>query len=306
MITGNKEESKQWINSKLETEIKASLTVECSLVFPFFLYAIVGILYLFQIFFLHDMLLQAITKEGLELSKYGYVYRYIENYEETKEEGDKDSVLKDILITKSINAAFLRLKLCEYVKEDYIDHSVIKGGMSGISAYLSDFMGEEDKVDIILSYYVEPPVILLPSRGIFMLQRVTLRGWSGYRPAKPEEDTENSENSEESYVFITESGSVYHLWEDCTYLKLSIKQVTLENASILRNLSGGKYYPCELCGDNNNAGTVYITDTGDRYHTDIGCSGLKRTVLKILLSEAGDRSLCSRCRKRQGSSQQVY
>lgn len=303
--------------------IKGSLTIECALIFPVFLYAVIGILSFFQIYLLHDMLQQAITVEGLGLAKYGYVHQYITGYEEEKNTGqgdmpekvdenekngnetngnETDDTLKDILLTKSINAAFIHGRLGDYVDEDYINRSIIKGGMSGISAYLSDFMGEEDRIDIILTYYVEPPAVLLPVKKFFIMQRVTLRGWSGYSPPGPEEGTEDEKYGDTAYVYVAESGNVYHLWEDCTYLKLSIKQVPWESVSGRRNLSGGKYYPCELCGDRGTLGTVYITDTGDRYHTDINCSGLKRTVTRIPLSEAGDRLLCKRCGKRQEGS----
>lgn len=297
---------------------KGSLTVECSLIFPIFIYAIVAFLYLFQIFILHDMLQQAITKEGLELSKYGYVYQYISAYEETDggENPEKEAtevnkgteeqslektskkpsenLLKELLITKNINSAFLRYKLGDYLEKEYINQSVIKGGMDGLSFYLSEFMGEDDRIDLILTYYIQPPIILLPVDDFFMMQRVTLRGWNGYRPDKAE-DTEEPEE-ENSYVYITETGSVYHVSESCTHLIRSIKQISFYSVKGERNIYGGKYDSCELCGDKaDTQGKVYITDTGDRYHSSIGCSGLKRTILKVPLSEVEGRSLCKRC-----------
>lgn len=301
---------------------KGSLTVECALVFPLFLYAMIAVMYFFQIYHLHDMLQQAITKEGLSIARYGYIYRYIKDYEgkedsaqessknapkpsgeadgeeQTGNEGRIPDTLKDILITKSINAAYFHLKLTDYVEEDYINKSIIEGGMDGISTYLSDFMGEDDRIDIILSYYLRPPVTLFAISDFFILQRVTLRGWSGYYPETKEE--ENSEEEDGGYVYITENGSVYHLKEDCTHLKLSVRAVGFSAIEGLRNLSGGKYYPCELCKPKGQIyGTVYITDTGDRYHADINCSGLKRIVLKIPFSEVGNRSLCKRCQQKQ-------
>ena len=40
---------------------------------------------------------------------------------------------------------------------------------------------------------------------------------------------------------------------------------------------------------------LYITNQGDCYHKDLGCSGIKRTVRMIRLSEVGTRRPCSRC-----------
>lgn len=338
---------------------KGSLTLECSLILPIFIFAIMAFLYLFQIFILHDMLQQAITKEGLELSKYGYAYQYISDYEETdedienesrgseestaeestldegategkliedkselsteistevigvadKEAKDKvaiadensekagkktsDNLLKELLITKNINNAFFHYKLGDYLDKDYINRSVIKGGMEGLSFYLSSFMEEKDQVDIVLTYYIRPPILLLPIDDFYMMQRVTLRGWNGYRPDKA---NAGNEEEEPDYVYITETGSVYHVSESCSHLTRSIRQIPFSAAKGESNIYGGKYYACELCGDKvNTQGKVYITDTGDRYHSSISCSGLKRTILKIPLSEVGGRSLCTRC-----------
>ncbi len=293
--------------------IKGSLTVECSLILPVFIFTIVAFLYLFQIFILHDMLQQAITKEGLELSKYGYAYQYITDYEGTDESIKNESIetekntsseestsainlLKELLITKNINNAFLKFKLGEYIDKDYINRSVIKGGMEGLSFYLSDFMGKEDQVDLVLSYYIRPPIILLPVDDFFMMQRVTLRGWNGYRPDKASGSEADEDEEEPTYVYITETGKVYHVSESCSHLTRTIRQISFSMAKVESNIYGGKYYACELCGDKaDTQGKVYITDTGDRYHSSISCSGLKRTILKIPLSDVGGRSLCKRC-----------
>ena len=54
----------------------------------------------------------------------------------------------------------------------------------------------------------------------------------------------------------------------------------------MRNTYGAKYYPCESCSRNQNpAGCVYITSTGNRYHNQETCSGLKRTIRLVKLSQ---------------------
>lgn len=41
--------------------------------------------------------------------------------------------------------------------------------------------------------------------------------------------------------------------------------------------------------------TVFITDQGNRFHYDLNCGGIKRTIYMIRLSEVGNRKKCSRC-----------
>ena len=91
-----------------------------------------------------------------------------------------------------------------------------------------------------------------------------------------------------------ETGLVYHKDYHCTHLDLSIRMASGEEVSSLRNESGGKYYACEHCGG-GSGGAVYITSYGDRYHSSLSCSGLKRTVYAVPLSEAVGKGACSKC-----------
>ena len=64
-----------------------------------------------------------------------------------------------------------------------------------------------------------------------------------------------------------------------------------------RNESGAKYYPCEKCFKKTTLGeVVYITNTGTRYHNNINCSELKRTVHEVRLSDVKDtKRPCNKC-----------
>ena len=105
-----------------------------------------------------------------------------------------------------------------------------------------------------------------------------------------------NESTDEQIVYVTETGTVYHKIPGCTHIKLSIETTTYDAVKDLRNSYGGKYSPCEKCGKGAKyAGVLYITETGDRYHTSIKCSGLKRSVTGIKISEVGERGKCSRC-----------
>lgn len=95
---------------------------------------------------------------------------------------------------------------------------------------------------------------------------------------------------------MTESGSVYHTKAGCRYLNLSITQVSGSSVSQKRNDNGERYSPCEICSHHQNpSGTVYITGSGNRYHNNASCSGLKRTVRLVKKSQLGDMHVCSKC-----------
>ena len=95
-------------------------------------------------------------------------------------------------------------------------------------------------------------------------------------------------------VYVTETGLVYHKDYHCSHLDLSIRMTHLELVEGLRNENGGKYYPREHCVK-GNGGNIYITNSGDRYHSSLSCSGLKRTIYAIPISEAAGKGACSRC-----------
>jgi hypothetical protein len=303
------------------------------LVLPIFIYAVLAIVYFLQILWLQENLQNGITETGYFAAKYAYVYDYIHNYK-SKEgitpleenifqsqdinvsnvpEGYNEKEITDEkrtniessvegIIAKAIDSTFYKIKLKDYIDVEDINQSCIQGGYAGIHTYLSSFMEEGDTIDIILVYKVKLPLLFIEVDGMPMVQRVRLRGWSGTKAALKGDTEESTEDSE--IVYITEHGSVYHLNKECSHLKLSIKEVRIEDIKELRNNAGGKYKECEICDEyemESENHPIYITDYGDRYHKSLGCSGLKRTIKAIPKSEVGDRSPCKRCGKQQGT-----
>ena len=105
---------------------------------------------------------------------------------------------------------------------------------------------------------------------------------------------------DDEWVYITPYGTVYHRDRACRYLDLNIRAVSRQSLLTLRNADRKIYRPCESCGLSGNR-TVYVTDYGERYHNSLSCSGLKRTIYMIKLSQTGGKKACSKCGARQQS-----
>ena len=155
----------------------------------------------------------------------------------------------------------------------------------------SDIFSSEDELDVIVTYSVSPWSGLAAFSSFRMANRHFAHIWNGYDIP---DDPEKSEQ-ELDIVYITENGTVYHENRNCTYLVLSIREVSRSVAETAVNQWGKKYSPCEKCKPDSISLTLYITEEGERYHSDRNCSGLKRTVFSVPRSRAVGYRACSRC-----------
>ena len=164
-----------------------------------------------------------------------------------------------------------------------------------ISLLLSALPDEENQVDLVMIYRIRSPVGMISMPWVFFLQRACVRGWVGREGSGGSAGSGSSgEDPSRTTVYVTENGSVYHLSRECSHIRLDIKTVSREELQTARNTDGEIYRPCEHCG--KAAGEfVYISADGNRYHSSLECSGLKRTVKETTLSEIGEMHVCSRC-----------
>lgn len=291
------------INKTKEKRTNASLTVEASLVLPLFLFFFMCFLYFIQIITLQEVLQEALTETGLSMARTAYIYS---DFNDGKEmEGLDPSLLEegvrvglDEIKGAIINNVALNHAVKSRINIDMLDKSCVSGGFDGINFDKSKILEGDDNIDIVATYQVKIPIKIFGLYKMNMIQRVKLRSWMGHQlPALYTMVDEENNEEEDPIVYITESGSVYHLDRNCSHISLSIQAIG-EIPSWQRNESGGKYYPCESCCKNDiPSATYYISLYGDRYHIDRGCSRIKRTVKPIPLSEVGDRAACKRCGK---------
>ena len=275
-----------------EAGCKASLTVEASIVLPFFLIILMAVMSFFQL-----LQIQTRIQEGMKdaVSRVSGYYYALEKQEAAEEVGGEyaNDILQ--LLQGGITAGYLKQKLLNSVGREYLDHSWIEGGSSGLIVLGSKFPDTDGNLDLVLTYRVRIP--FLPGRlGVISItQRECQRAWQGSSDegGNSEEDTE----AQGQTVYITENGSVYHVSLTCSYLKLSIHEVVLSQIGQYRSLDGSRYRLCEKCGKGTAGESVWITDSGSRYHLNQNCSALRRGVRAVSLSEVSDRPCCSRCSK---------
>lgn len=103
----------------------------------------------------------------------------------------------------------------------------------------------------------------------------------------------------EIYVYLTEHGTVYHRKRSCKHLNIDILPVSGKDVGAKRNKDGKIYYTCKKClkltKEELKRTTVFITDYGVKYHTEITCPDLKRSLRVVLLSQAEGRAACKDC-----------
>lgn len=290
------------INHRKKIRINASLTVETSLVLPLFLFFFVSLLYFIQIITIQEVLQEAMTESGLSMARASYVYADFQDAEDAS--NAEGSIFDDAIqlglkeITGAvINNVVLRHAIQSRLNVDIIKNTLIVGGFDGISFDDSKVLRGNDDIDIIIRYRVSNPIRIFGFQKMDMIQRVKLRGWNGHQ-LPPLYTIVEEGDSEDEMVYITESGTVYHLKRTCSHISLSVEAIS-GKPSWQRNKNGGKYYPCEACcsGDEPELATYYITSYGDRYHRSEGCSKIKRNVREVPLSEVKDRASCKRCGK---------
>lgn len=126
--------------------------------------------------------------------------------------------------------------------------------------------------------------------GSYVVNGCVMHKWIGY---SGDGTGEEWQRPEEELVYITKSGEAYHRERSCLYLNPSIRLADREEIA-----SG--YTPCSVCvgkwGQQGNR-LIYVTDGGSRYHNTVSCSGLRRTIESVTLTQALEmgRHACPRC-----------
>ena len=279
-------------------EIKGSLTIEASLVLPIFMLFFTALISLMVMISLQLDIQAGMEETARSIGKKAYIIYAYENGlsgkasdpAETKESLDSDT---KSLMSAGINAAAVKLwLLSDKELSSKVENSDICGGAGGLYTHETTFDEDSGILDMVVYYDYKVPWLPSIFGTIRFVQRSRSHVWTGVSI----NDSKSAEETESRTVYITPTGTVYHLSASCSYLDLSIRAVSVSEVASLRNKSGGKYEQCSCCKKVSGYTNVYVTDYGTNYHASLSCSGLKRTVMAIDISEAGSRRVCSKCK----------
>ena len=259
---------------------KGSLTLETALVLPLFLFAMLAVLQFASVQYATSRLLAGAQDTVKDMAAYAYV----ESTGIIPGEGISAELLKGGI---SLGYASVQTK----------KRSGVNDQLGTVRFWQSGFT-DGQILDLAGTFQPESSFTILPVKKVKSIFRARVRAWTGRTGGVAgDEEGDETEDSREDTVYVAETGTVYHRDPECTHIHLSVQTVPRNQLKGLRNASGGKYHVCEKCGA-GKGGNVNVSPYGDKYHSSLECSGLKRTVKGVALSDAGDLRPCSKCGKK--------
>jgi len=270
----------------------ASLTVEASVAFPVFFFAV---LYLLQLF----TVLRAeisVAEAGIASAREAAVFSYVAERLAEGENAVADTVL-EVFDQKIVRDATLTGVFYSRCDEELLKQARVAQGLGGIWVNSEE---KDEKVRAEIFYRVNPANVLAEQKSKYYVMRLVYRNWTG---EGGREEKENVSEEAKDTVYMTEHGSVYHVKRDCSYIKIDVVGVWADQIDKERNESGAKYYACEFCSPVLTKGTqVFITEYGTRYHGRSTCSAIRRNVKERSLEEVIEKyPVCSKCRGEGGT-----
>lgn len=255
----------------------ASLTVECAMVLPIFMFAMLSVTHLIEAVNFSSMMSAALCETATEYAGYAYAYG--------------KGISKGGLAGKAVSLTAARASALSYMGGNFMEKSPVVNGASGISFLRSSVLDKNEMIDLTADYRMRTPYDFLGFLSIPVTDAARVRAFTGYDNTGRGRD---DGREKERIVYITETGTVYHSSLSCRHLKLNIMTTTIDRVKDRRANDGSKYYPCS-CARGISTGVVYITDDGNRYHGTLSCHALKRTIKSIPISKAGGRGPCRDC-----------
>lgn len=269
--------------------LSGSAVVEAALVLPLYIYFSVLVTQLILLPGIRLRVRQALYEDARILAESAYACRKTNDHlgDFAWDEDDEE----DMEAADELSLAAAKAILVSKLGTDYGKSHGIAGGTAGILLLNSDLAEEDNDIVLRAAYEVKLPFYNLFHQSLAVHETVMASAWLG----ESEEEEDEDATEQEEMVYVTEHGEVYHRDRNCTYIEVTLQETDADEVAGLRNKSGHKYYPCEVCGKKEADGKLYITQYGERYHTRADCPAIERSVREIPISEVGSRRPCSKC-----------
>lgn len=257
----------------------ASLTLECALVLPIFLFCMIIALH----YSIVSRAAAEYSSKMTSVSQQMALAAYSRKYEDA-----------DHLIRGALSQGYAYANVVNGIPD--------AGAVKNCSFLASSFLKDGSTIDLVLTYQADTPFSFIKVPFTVYVQRALVRGWTG-RSGTAEVSDDDSGDEGTRQVYVTDHGTVYHTDPDCSHLQLTITPISAQELPSARSRSGARYRRCEYCGGTAGAsGTFYIDPYGECYHTSPSCSGLTRSVNTVDLDEVGDMRECQDCAGRHADS----
>lgn len=255
--------------------IMGSLTVEASLVLPLFVMAIMVLLFFIQAIQMQIQIQKALFNQTVKTAGYAYYLSQTEIPTEAEQ---------------YLEAEFIKLNIVNELGAEFFKNGYIANGKNGLVLNLSN-ISDEGIIDIALQYKMQVPFDIFGVGKLNFVARARCRTWDG--------NYSDITGYKGNVVYVTPNGEVYHVSDKCTYIVKSVSSCNYHSIDEKRNLSGGIYYPCNVCAESKTPiamQLVYFTNYGTRYHLEVLCSNLKTNVFAMNEETAKKKyRACSKC-----------
>ena len=264
--------------------VVAGMTVEAALALPVFLFFLLSFGSVIEMIRLHGNMQLALWEVGREAAMYAYAL-------EVSEEPKEDERFWAETAKTMLSSVYLKWKMVDILGEPYVDKSPVVGGVDGLVFLESNIVKPNGEMELVVTYGVESISNLIGFPYFRMANQYYGHAWTGYQLEQM--------GKEDIIVYLAENAEVYHLYSDCTHLKLTVRKIWEMELDSARNLYGARYNACEKCADGKMPSWLFVAAEGDCYHYVRECPGLKRTIYSVSLDAAEEFPLCSRCKDRE-------
>lgn len=128
---------------KQRSSFAASLTVECAMVLPIFMFAMLSVIYLIEAVNFSSVMSAALCETATEFAEYSYAY--------------KKGISKGGLAGKAVSLTLARSSVLSYLGNDFTESAPVVSRSSGISFLRSSVLDKDEMIDLTADYRIGVP-----------------------------------------------------------------------------------------------------------------------------------------------------